>query len=157
MRGGAGSRRMRRIVLRNTRTLLPVVRASETIPHVIDIHTGSFASIYAGYSQLKRSLEKDLVSGKRCRIRIPKSLYVNRIAKEPIRCTTLWSYAKNVGLHAVDRAFQYDANISLSSFYNVFLLSITVLFSIAVTFGYSGRGGTGSAGLALYSGHARRI
>lgn len=59
------------------------------------------------------------LSGKRCRIRILKSLYVNRIAKEPFRCTTLWSCAKDVGLLAVVLAFQYSANIAINFQYSI--------------------------------------
>ena len=42
---------------------------------------------------------------KRCRIRILKSLYINRIAKELFRCTTLWSCVKNVGLLNYSKSF----------------------------------------------------
>lgn len=75
-------------------------------------------------TQQKRPFEKDLVSGKRCRILILKSLYINRIAKEPFRCTTLWSCVKNVRLLAVVSAFQYDANIRKMFFYRKYYDSI---------------------------------
>jgi len=44
-------------------------------------------------------------SGKRCRIRILKSLYINRITKERFRCTMLWLCAKSIRLLANVSAF----------------------------------------------------
>lgn len=71
-------------------------------------------------------ITESIRSGKRCRIRILKSLYINRIIKERFRCTMFWRYAKSIGLLAVVSAFQYESKDTFF-FENTTLLSLYCL------------------------------